>query len=206
MKLPAPPTGNNYRILIVEDDATILKLISMHLSKIGFECRLATDGLEGWQAFKEFDPHLVLTDISMPGFSGHELAAKVRAESGVPIVLMTAQNTDDNEMQSFKSGGDDYVEKPFKPQLLVARVAANLRRAYRYSASAAAPAPTPPKAAPLAPRPAPSTSKGVPDGWSTCDHCGYIGPQFKFENLDQDGNRTFVCPHCKHTSFTYSLG
>lgn len=203
MKLPAPPIGNGYRILVVEDDASILKLISIPLSKIGFDCRQATNGNEGWQVYREFNPHLVLTDITMPGLSGHELAAKIRAESGIPIVFMTAQGTEENEMLSFKSGGDDHVLKPFNPQLLVARVAANLRRVYRYSPPASGPKP-------VAPRPvqAPQTAPGksVPDGWSTCDHCGYIGPQFKFENLDQEGNRTFICPHCKHTSLTYSLG
>jgi DNA-binding response OmpR family regulator len=203
MKLPSPPIGNNYRILIVEDDVSILKLISMHLGKIGFDCRGAGNGNEGWTAFTEFNPHLVLSDISMPGFSGHELTAKIRAASAVPIILMTAQSTETNEMQGFKSGADDYVSKPFNPQLLVARVAANLRRVYRYSAP---PPTTAPAARPLGGIKPQSQEPSIPENWTTCDTCGYMGPQFKFENLDENGRRIFICPHCKSTTMTFSLG
>ena len=77
MKLPSPPLASNYRVLIVEDDATILKMISIHLAKIGLECRQANNGAEGWSVFNEFNPHLVLTDITMPGLSGLELTGKM---------------------------------------------------------------------------------------------------------------------------------
>ncbi len=201
MKLPAPPADNKFRILVVEDDAIIAKLVNINLSMAGFDCRLAVTGLDGWNAFLSSDPHLVLSDIDMPGISGHELTAKIRAQSSVPIILMTAANTDDNEMQGFKSGADDYVSKPFNPKLLVTRVIANLRRVYRYDAPAApSPMRTP---APVAPARDEAT---VPDGWSKCDSCGYMGPQFKFESTDSDHNRIFVCPHCKNRSLTFSLG
>lgn len=201
MKLPTPPTDNKFRILVVEDDATIAKLICINLTMAGFECRLASTGLEGWDAFLASNPHLVLSDIDMPGMSGHELTAKIRAQSSVPIILITAANTDHNEMQGFKSGADDYVSKPFNPKLLVTRVIANLRRVYRYDAPAA-----PPKIRIPAPA-APAVDEAtVPDGWSKCDGCGYMGPQFKFEGTDIDGNRIFVCPHCKNRSLTFSLG
>ncbi|HEX9996727.1 MAG TPA: response regulator transcription factor [Abditibacterium sp.] len=207
MELPEAPADNKYRILVVEDDQSISRLISIHLQKTGFHCFLAHDGSAGWDAFAECNPHLVLSDISMPGLSGHELIAKIRAISGVPLILMTAQATDENEMRGFKSGADDYVAKPFNPQLLVARVVANLRRVYRYSA------PAPPEKAPSAkaspvktPAAKAPDEASLPADWSRCDACGYMGPQFKFEGHDKKGDRIFVCPHCTNRSLTFSIG
>lgn len=196
MKLPATPPDNKFRILVVEDDAGIAKLISINLNMAGFDCRIATNGLDGWSAFQSVNPHLVLSDISMPGLTGHELTVKIRAQSSVPVILMTAANSDENELTGFKSGADDYVAKPFNPKLLVTRVVANLRRVYRYDAPAA------PVAAPTT-APAEPT---LPEGWSRCDACGYMGPQFKFDGTDKDGSRIFVCPHCKNRTLTFAVG
>jgi DNA-binding response OmpR family regulator len=199
MKLPATPLDNKFRILIVEDDASIAKLVSINLKMAGFDCRIATDGNAGWAAFQSVDPHLVLSDISMPGLSGHELTAKIRAQSSVPVILMTAASSDENEMTGFKSGADDYVAKPFNPKLLVTRVVANLRRVYRYDAPAA-----PVKAVP--PPPDPNDEKSLPHGWSRCDACDYMGPQNRFNGEDINGNPIFVCPNCKSRTVTFSVG
>ena len=204
MKLPDPPADNKYRILVVEDDPAILKLVSIHLKMAGFECFLASDGLLGWEAFEGCDPHLVLSDIAMPGLSGHELVAKIRAVSGVPLVLMTAQGSDENEMRGFKSGADDYVTKPFNPKLLVARVVANLRRVYRYSAPE--PAEKPAASPPTAPKTKADEAQMLPADWSRCDACDYMGPQFKFESEDKNGAQIFMCPNCKNRSVTFSIG
>lgn len=221
MKLPAPPSDNKYRVLIVEDDPAIMKLVALHLNMAGFNCRQATNGANGWREFGEFDPHLVLSDISMSGLSGHELTAKIRSQSSVPVILMTAASSDDSEMLGFKTGADDYIPKPFNPKLLVARVVANLRRVYRYTpASEQTPArvgagqagatgnfnfSSMPDTAPVAP--AAQTANGaLPDEWSKCDKCGYMGPTFKFEGRDSAGTRVFICPHCKNRSVTFSVG
>jgi len=138
MALPEVPENGRFRILVVEDDSHIARLILLNLAKANMECMHAPDGAAGLARFKEADPHLVITDIMMPHMNGMELCAKVREISSVPIIMMTAADTEDHEMQGFKSGADDYVPKPFNPKLLVARVLANLRRVYRYDATALA--------------------------------------------------------------------
>lgn len=235
MNLPTPPADNRtYRILVAEDDPIIAKLIAIHLNMAGFETETAINGTDAWTLFGTQNPHLILSDIQMPGLSGHELTAKIRAQgSGVPIILMTAAGSDEAEMQGFKSGADDYVSKPFNPKLLMARVVANLRRVYRYdvaaleTANSAAASPAAPLAAPTpvsspdaaarhaaaaiaALRPSGSSleaeSTELPEGWSECTSCGYLGPQFKFEGRDLSGEKIFICPNCKSRSLTFSLG
>ncbi|PQV64839.1 Response regulator receiver domain-containing protein [Abditibacterium utsteinense] len=246
MKLPTPPADNRtYRVLVAEDDSIIAKLIGIHLKMAGFETEIAGNGTDAWTAFEASDPHLVLSDIQMPGLSGHELTAKIRAAgSGTPIILMTAAGSDQAEMDGFKSGADDYVSKPFNPKLLMARVVANLRRVYRYDVGAPAPNSAPeiavapatnsanfnfnptttPTSAPFsspdaaaqhaaaaieAMRPggaSASQSKALPEGWSECSSCGYLGPQFKFEGEDSNGEKIFICPNCNSRALTFSLG
>ena len=121
MRLPAVPADNKFRILVVEDDAMIAKLISIHLEKAKFQSIVARDGLEGWSQFAQIDPHLVLSDINMPGLSGHELVEKIRSTSSVPILMMTAADSEEYQMKGFKVGADDYIPKPFNPKLLIAR-------------------------------------------------------------------------------------
>lgn len=204
-------------------------MVQMHLKAAGFEVETASDGAIALQKFKTLTPHLVLSDIQMPNMSGQDLTRQIRAlGSGVPIILMTAAGTDEVEMEGFKTGADDYVEKPFNPKLLLARVVANLRRVYRYDVgpapltNASAPAtPSPPSssvndaarraaAAIAAMRPHGSSGvpneKEIPEGWSECASCGYLGPQFKFEGQDPNGENIFVCPNCKSRSLTFSLG
>ena len=231
---PSPPDNRTYRILLAEDDQAISRMVQMQLQASGFAVEIARDGSQAWSMFQQNPAHLVLSDIQMPGLSGHELTVNIRAQgSGVPIILMTAADSDDFEMQGFKSGADDYVPKPFNPKLLLARVVANLRRVYRYDVAALAPAPATPAASPpassgasnsvndaakraaaaiAAMRPggagagASADDQDVPEGWSECASCGYLGPQFKFEGQDSNGEKIFVCPNCKSRSLTFSLG
>lgn len=234
MKLPNPPLDNrSYRILVAEDDPAIARMVEMQLKASGFSVEIARDGEQAWTMFEHNPQHLVLSDIQMPGLTGHELTVKIRAAgSGVPIILMTAAGSEDFEMQGFKSGADDYVPKPFNPKLLMARVVASLRRVYRYdvaatgagatgagaSQSAAAPSNSVNDAAKhaasaiaaLRPRGAGGAAidpdKDVPEGWSECSSCGYLGPQFKFEATDVNGEQVFICPNCKSRSLSFSLG
>ena len=198
MHLPEIPVNNRYRILVVEDDPAILKLISIQMNAAGFECVTAIDGIDGMRKCVQNDPHLVVTDINLPGFSGHELVEKIRHTSAVPVIMITATNSDESQMKGFKVGADDYIPKPFNPNLLMARIVANLRRVYRYGVDATPKAPTP--------TPAPELkSSVVPPGWIKCDSCGYIGPQDRFQAEDFQGNRIMQCPNCRNTDLTFSL-
>jgi DNA-binding response OmpR family regulator len=196
MNLPAAPEDKkSFRILVVEDDASIAKLILVNLKKSGFDARFASDGIMGMNAFRELDPHLVLTDISMPGMSGHELVAKIREESIVPIIMMTAMDSPEWQMQAFKGGADDYVPKPFNIQLLMARVIANLRRVYRYTPPAAAAPAVFEKAEELAAK----------EKWPMCSACSFSGPQNMFDSVDPKKGRVFSCPICHSRQIVFPL-
>ncbi len=203
MRLPDVPSDNRFRILVAEDDPSIAKLVSIHLKMAGFEAFVARDGLEAWSQFPQIDPHLILTDINMPGLSGHELVEKVRGASAIPILMMTAADTDEAQMQGFKVGADDYIPKPFNPKLLTARVIANLRRVYRYSGGAGATTTNQPNQTEQNNNDAPSM--GLPEGFARCDGCGYLGPTWKFDARDTQGNKVAMCPNCRNRNVVFAL-
>ncbi len=121
-----------FRILVVEDEPAVARLILMNLAKAGLDCRYAPDGPSGLAAFQETKPHLVLLDLMMPGMNGRDVCARIRETSNVPIIMLTAVSGEEAQVQGFKVGADDYVTKPFNPKTLLARVVAHLRRVYRY--------------------------------------------------------------------------
>lgn len=172
-----------FRILVVEDDPNIARLILTHLTKAGMQCLHAGDGGMALASFREREPHLVLLDLSMPGMDGFTVCTHIRQESTVPIIVVTAHGEVPNELQSLKIGADDFVPKPFEPALLVARVIAQLRRAYRYDVAEA-----------QEENEAPSS---LPPGWASCQSCSYMGPSKVFQRTDSQGRATTVCPHCK---------
>lgn len=192
MRLPAVPSDNQFRILVVEDDTMIAKLLIIHLEKAKFQVIHARDGLEGWSQFTRCDPHLVLSDINMPGLSGHDLVEKIRETSSVPILMMTAADSEDYQLKGFKVGADDYIPKPFNPKLLIARVVANLRRVYRYDAEITS-AQTKAEA-----------HSGV--DWPKCENCGYIGPANRFQFLTATDQMVAQCPNCKARNVSFSIG
>ncbi len=194
---PEPPAaGAKYRILVVEDDINIARLMMVNLARAGFECRHAPDGLAGLQAFQDSNPHLILLDVMMPGMSGRDLCAKIRETSTVPIIMMTALSGEDDQVQGFKLGADDYVPKPFSPKLLVARVVSWLRRVYRYDEPVEE----------VAEENTAAPASAVPAGWATCESCGYIGPRQKFETQNASGRNTLLCPYCLQAEFvTFSI-
>lgn len=203
MKLPEIPENGKFRILVVEDDAHIARLILLNLAKANMECLHAPDGAAGLARFKEAEPHLVITDIMMPNMNGMDMTAAIRAISPVPIIMMTAADSEDREMQGFKSGADDYVPKPFNPKLLMARVLANLRRVYRYDTTAVVAGATPSVIATAEPEtPLPTVSRS---DWITCDSCGFIGPRAKFQSTDKQGKSSLVCPVCKQSNVSFSI-
>lgn len=205
MALPAPPESGKFRVLVVEDDPGIARLILATLTRSGFDCRYAPDGHEGWTAFRESDPHLVLTDIMMPRMSGHELCQKIRESSTVPIIMMTAADSEEAQLQGFKGGADDYVPKPFNPKLMTARVIAHLRRVYRYDLNEAASASTEKTAVTSAKETIKEPS--VPAGWGQCQSCDYMGPRDRFVTQMQDGDPVTICPACGQAErVAYSIG
>ena len=116
------------RILVVDDDAALAEMLTIVLRGEGFEASVVGDGSRALGAVREFKPDLILLDLMLPGMNGIDVCRAVRAESGVPIVMLTAKTDTVDVVLGLESGADDYVVKPFNPQELVARVRARLRR------------------------------------------------------------------------------
>ena len=116
------------RILVVDDDTALSEMLGIVLRGEGFEPYLCADGDRAVAAFREFNPDLVLLDLMLPGKDGIEICREIRAESGVPIVMLTAKGDTVDVVLGLETGADDYVVKPFKPKELVARIRARMRR------------------------------------------------------------------------------
>lgn len=115
-------------VLIVDDDAALAEMLAIVLRNEGFEPAVCTSGDLALAAFAEHRPDLVLLDLMLPGRDGIDVCRAIRAESGVPIVMLTAKSDTVDIVLGLESGADDYIAKPFKPKELVARVRARLRR------------------------------------------------------------------------------
>ncbi len=122
-----------YRILIVEDDTTISSIMRDKLDKWGYEALIVKDFGQVFMEYTTARPHLVLMDINLPYYDGFYWCAKIRQVSGVPIVFISSRDTDGDKIRAITHGGDDYIEKPFSLDLLVAKVQAVLRRTYSYT-------------------------------------------------------------------------
>src|ERR1700729_4008301 len=117
------------RILVVDDDASLAEMLTIVLRGEGFDTAVIGDGTQALTAVRELRPDLVLLDLMLPGMNGIDVCRVLRADSGVPIVMLTAKTDTVDVVLGLESGADDYVIKPFKPKELVARVRARLRRA-----------------------------------------------------------------------------
>jgi len=117
------------RVLVVDDDSALAEMLGIVLRSEGFETAVVGDGDAALTAFRDSRPDLVLLDLMLPGTNGLDVCRSIRAESGVPIVMLTAKTDTIDIVLGLESGADDYVVKPFKPKELVARVRARLRRA-----------------------------------------------------------------------------
>ncbi len=115
-------------ILIVDDEQNIIELASMYLKKEGFQIISAGDGLKGLRMAQDENPTLIVLDLMLPGLDGWEVCKRLRAESNVPILMLTARDDDIDKIVGLELGADDYMTKPFNPRELVARVKAILRR------------------------------------------------------------------------------
>jgi two-component system KDP operon response regulator KdpE len=116
------------RILVIDDETQITRVLKTALSAQGYEVRTAADGESGYQAAFDWLPDLVITDLSMPGMSGVELCRAVRKRSQVPIIVLSVRGEEKTKIEALDAGADDYVTKPFSVNELLARVRANLRR------------------------------------------------------------------------------
>jgi len=116
------------RVLVVDDDQALSEMLGIVLRGEGFEPVFCGDGLRAMSVFREAKPDLVLLDLMLPGLGGIDVCRAIRAESGVPIVMLTAKSDTVDIVLGLESGADDYIVKPFKPKELVARVRTRLRR------------------------------------------------------------------------------
>jgi two-component system response regulator MtrA len=116
------------RILVVDDDPSLAEMLTIVLRGEGFDTAVIGDGTQALTAVRELRPDLVLLDLMLPGMNGIDVCRVLRADSGVPIVMLTAKTDTVDVVLGLESGADDYVMKPFKPKELVARVRARLRR------------------------------------------------------------------------------
>src|ERR1044072_7966349 len=117
------------RILIVDDEPQLTRVLRTGLKSRGYDVRAAADGLAGFEAFNDWHPDLVITDLAMPNVDGLELCRRLRAISQVPIIVLSAKGEEKTKVEALDIGADDYVTKPFGIDELLARVRASLRRA-----------------------------------------------------------------------------
>ncbi|MHA3682912.1 MtrAB system response regulator MtrA [Leucobacter sp. HY1910] len=115
------------RILVVDDDRALAEMLSMALQAEGFETEHAADGTDAVELFRSMKPDLVLLDVMLPGLDGIEVCERIRTESGVPIIMLTARTDTRDVVRGLEAGADDYVVKPFKSVELIARIRARLR-------------------------------------------------------------------------------
>jgi len=120
--------GMKGRVLVVDDDTALAEMLGIVLRGEGFEPVFCADGDRAVAAFRDAKPDLVLLDLMLPGTDGIDVCRQIRAESGVPIVMLTAKTDTIDVVLGLESGADDYVVKPFKPKELVARIRARFRR------------------------------------------------------------------------------
>lgn len=134
MSEPSSDLATNGRVLVVDDDAALAEMLSIVLRQEGFDSQTVGRGDQALGAFRDYKPDVVLLDLMLPGRDGIDVCKEIRAESGVPIVMLTAKGDTVDIVVGLESGADDYVVKPFKPKELVARIRARVRRKEHHDA------------------------------------------------------------------------
>ncbi len=125
---------SNERILVIDDEAPILELISWNLEKDGFKVTTCANGEDAIKAVRSAPPDLVLLDLMLPGMSGIDVCRKIKetpTTADIPVIMVTARTEDSDEILGLELGADDYITKPFSPKILLARVRTALRRKNR---------------------------------------------------------------------------
>lgn len=182
------------RALLVEEDHDLAQVVRTPLLKAGLQCEHIVNCQSGLAKFQSYEPHVVLLSLGLPRIGGVALCPEIRAQSSVPITILSVRTRKEDHLHALNLGADDFIViRPFDEQLLVARVLTLLRRAYHYG-QAQAPIIQNPKSSDTLIM---STTRGeTPAGWVTCEACGYMGPQHRFEQLDARGQKMANCPHC----------
>ena len=120
-----------FKIFIVEDELTIRTELKTLLEKYGYECITTDDFTSVLSAIEAASPHLILLDINLPHFDGYHICREIRSHSQIPIIIVTSRNSDVDELMSMNLGADDFITKPYHTQILLARIAALLKRSYQ---------------------------------------------------------------------------
>lgn len=128
MSAPSAPAGARELILVVDDEAHIVDLVRLYLEREGYRVRSAGSGEAALGEVRSHPPALVILDVMLPGMDGFEVCRRLRAESQVPVLMLTARDEDLDKILGLELGADDYLTKPFNPREVVARVHAILRR------------------------------------------------------------------------------
>jgi len=116
------------RIIVAEDDPRQVRIVKAYLEREGHSVVVVTDGLRAVEEVRRRTPDLLVLDVMMPNLDGHDVLRIIRAESDVPILMLTARSAEDDQVIGFDLGADDYVTKPYRPRELMARIRALLRR------------------------------------------------------------------------------
>ena len=120
-------------ILVIEDVKELADLVSLYLTREGFEVRSVESGEEGFSVIEGWKPELVILDINLPGMDGFEFLQKLRRGSNTPVLIVSARDGDEDQISGLGIGADEYITKPFSPKVLVARVRAVFRRFREFS-------------------------------------------------------------------------
>ena len=126
--MKSAPAPERRRILVVDDEPQITRVLRTTLSSHGYSIRTAGDGDEALEVMREWTPDLIITDLAMPNMEGLELCRRVRAKAPIPIIVLSVRGEEKTKIEALDAGADDYVTKPFGPKELLARVRALLRR------------------------------------------------------------------------------
>jgi two-component system response regulator RegX3 len=126
-------------ILVIEDVKELSDLVGLYLSKEGFEVRAAESAEDGFAIVEGWKPELIILDINLPGMDGFEFLQKFRKSSDTPVLIVSARDSDEDQISGLGIGADEYITKPFSPKVLVARVRAVFRRFRDFSHPAGAP-------------------------------------------------------------------
>lgn len=121
-----------YKVLAADDEIELLEALELYTEREDIELIRADNGVSALALFQKEKPHLVLLDIMMPGMDGFAVLKRIRAESNVPVIMLTARNADYDKILGLEIGADDYITKPYNPMVVVARIKAQLRRNYDY--------------------------------------------------------------------------
>jgi len=123
-------TAKNVKILLVDDEPHILQFLELGLANEGFQVQTASDGMQGVMAAKQFQPHIVVLDVMMPGMDGFEVCRMLKKTENVAVIMLTAREEVEDRVKGLTLGADDYVVKPFSFEELLARIHARLRNQF----------------------------------------------------------------------------